>query len=98
MTDTKEETTNIDSIWKEMEENDRKVREMYRKKIKGRTSLNALTAPRSKCKTKLKAKKTYRFCKVSKPKGQTKADERENDAQVTIQQDKHTLIRKLPDA
>ena len=93
MTDTKEETTNIDSIWKEMEENDRKVREMYRKKIKGRTSLNALTAPRSK--TKLKAKKTYRFCKVSKPKGQTKADERENEAQVTIQQDKDTLIRKL---
>ena len=95
--DTKE--SNIDSIWKEMEENDRKVSEAYKKRIKGRTSLNTLTAiKRSKRRVDKKKKKSYRF-NTTTLKNQTK---NMNEETVTItttksfqQEDKDTLIRKL---
>ena len=58
------DTKNIDDIWKEMEENDRKIRETYKKKIKGRTSLNTLTRSNKK-KLKKKPTATYRFGNTS---------------------------------
>ena len=78
-----------------MEENDRKVRETYRKKIKGRTSLNMLTKPRRKKKSK--ERKTYRGFASSRndnsSTNQTKAQQM--DEKIIVPQEKDTLIRKL---
>ena len=76
-----------------MEENDRKVREAYRKKIKGRTSLNTLTKAKTK-KKKSKAKRTYRGFVQNNSTNQTKALKDSADEKMIVPQDKDTLIRK----